>query len=82
MFNEMDILDGGGANPTEASDLLEELEGNTSEKIWHQRSHERIRVKAKLVVQPGNTSDLSKLKVQGMTADISSSGCQALLPVR
>jgi len=62
------------------SDSLAELERNTANEIRRQRSHERHEIKAKIVVRLGNTSDLDKLAVQGITGDISEQGCRILLP--
>lgn len=62
-------------------DLLKELESNTSDEIIRQRAWSRIQVKARVVVQPGNTSEIRTVKVAGVTGDISSGGCQILLPI-
>jgi hypothetical protein len=61
--------------------LLQELESNTSDEIIRQRAWSRIQVKARVVVQPGNTSEMRTMKVAGVTGDISSGGCQILLPI-
>ncbi|MFK7959452.1 MAG: PilZ domain-containing protein [Phycisphaerales bacterium] len=62
-------------------ELLRELERNTPDQIRQQRSSDRLMVKTKVIVQPGNTSDVRALKVQGMTSDISGGGTQLLLPL-
>ncbi len=62
-------------------DLLKELEEQTSEKIRQQRSSERITVKSKVILQPGNSSELMKFKLQGITGDISSGGTRILFPL-
>ena len=64
-----------------AFELLGELERNTSEEIRRRRSHFRVEVKARITIQPGNASDLAKLKTQGTTGDLSEGGCRALFPL-
>ena len=79
MFNQLDQSSGQNElNPL--SDSLAELERNTASEIRRQRSHERHEIKAKVVVRSGNTSELAKLAIQGMTGDISQQGCRILLP--
>lgn len=70
-----------GGDLDDQFELLEELEANTSEEIIRQRAWSRIQLRVKVVVQPGNTSDVRSMKVAGVTGDISSGGCQVLLPV-
>lgn len=70
-----------GVGLEDGLDLLKELESNTSDEIIRQRAWSRIQVKARVVVQPGNTSELRTIKVAGVTGDISSGGCQILLPI-
>jgi len=70
-----------GANDEQAFDLLRELEQNTPDEIRRQRTHFRVTVKAKVILQPGNASDLTKLKLQGVTGDLSESGCRILFPL-
>ena len=64
-----------------AGELLAELERNTPEEIRRQRAHFRVSVRAKVVIQPGNSSDVQRLKVQGVTGDLSEGGCRVLSPV-
>lgn len=67
--------------PLSPADLLDELERNRPEVIRKQRAHQRVRIKVKVIIRPGNTSDQSKLKIQGMTGDISEGGCCVLSPL-
>ncbi|MDO8630845.1 MAG: PilZ domain-containing protein [Phycisphaerales bacterium] len=80
MFNEFDddkpLLDGD-----EAFAVLRDLERNTPSEIRRQRAHFRLAVKAGVVLQPGNASEMMKLKVQGVMGDISEGGCSALFPI-
>ena len=69
------------ADGDSAFDILQDLERQTDDRCRVNRSHERLALKAKVIVQPGNTSDLLKLKVQGVTGDISEGGCRAMLPL-
>lgn len=62
-------------------EALKDLEQNTPDAIQKLRSHMRIRIKSKITLQPANSSDRSKVKVQGVMGDISSGGCQALFPM-
>jgi len=65
----------------EALASLADLERNTSEAIIKSRGNARLRVKSKVIAQPGNSGDRRKIKMQGITGDISSGGCQILFPV-
>jgi c-di-GMP-binding flagellar brake protein YcgR len=65
----------------EAFGLLRELEQNTPEEIRQQRRHFRLEIKATVTLQPGNTSDMLKFKMQGTTGDVSQSGCRILFPL-
>jgi hypothetical protein len=60
---------------------LADLEGNTSEAIKRARSSTRLRIKSKVIAQPGNSGDRFKWKVQGITGDVSSGGCQILFSI-
>ena len=64
-----------------ALDLLQELERNTSDEVRKQRLHARITIKIGITLQPGNVSDRMKLKMQGVTSDVSQGGCMALFPL-
>ena len=62
-------------------DSLAALENNQSDAVKRARSSTRIRVKSKVIAQPGNSGDRLKFKIQGATGDISASGCQILFPI-
>ncbi len=64
-----------------AARLLEELERSTPEVFRQQRAHFRINVKSSVTLQPGDASQLLKLRLQGVTGDISESGCKCLFPL-
>ena len=76
-----DPHDGRGPAPGHEHEQMLELERNTEEVIRRHRARERLAIKARIVVQPGNAGDVRKLKVQGVTGDIAPGGFQALLPV-
>lgn len=65
----------------DAFGLLRDLERNTPEEIRRQRAHFRIAIKAAVVLQAGNASELMAYKVKGVTGDISEGGCSALFPI-
>lgn len=69
------------ANVSEAYNMLEELESNTSDELLRKRTHFRIRIKSTVILLPGNASDHLKFKLQGTTGDLSQGGCQALFPM-
>ena len=62
-------------------ELVREMEQSTPDSIKKMRAHTRLEIKSRLIVQPGNHSDRLRLKLQGMTGDISPGGCQILLGV-
>jgi len=62
-------------------DILQELEQQVDEQIRHLRMHERLTVKAKVILQSGNSSSLLDYKVQGVMGDISEGGCRAMFPI-
>jgi len=65
----------------QAFDLLQELGRNTSAEIQRQRAHFRRVIKAGVVLQSGNASDLLKFKLKGVSGDISEGGCSVLFPL-
>jgi PilZ domain len=65
----------------DALNSLAALERNQSDAIKRARSSTRIRVKSKVIAQPGNSGDRLKFKIQGATGDISACGCQILFPI-
>ncbi len=80
MFGQYDASD-NDTTSERAFDMLQELERNKSDEIKRQRSHERLIIKTKVIIQPGNASDMMRFKVQGVTSDISSGGTQVLTPM-
>jgi hypothetical protein len=65
----------------DALDSLAELERNTPAEIIKSRGTARLQIKSKVIAQPGNSGDRRKIRIQGITGDISSGGCQILFPV-
>ena len=61
-------------------DALSELEQNTSKAITALRSSQRIDIRTKVWIQPGNSSLRSTFVMEGLTADISIGGCIILTP--
>lgn len=62
-------------------EALSELEKNTPDAVKGLRAHERLSIRSKVVAEPGNASDRLSMKVQGVTGDLSASGCQVLFPL-
>ena len=62
-------------------ETLADFERNTPDAVKRARVATRLRVKAKVIAQPGNSGDRLKFKIQGVTGDVSSGGCQALFPI-
>lgn len=77
----MDPIAPRGGNEEQGFDLLKELEQNTPEEIRRQRNHFRVTIKAKVILQPGNASETTRLKLQGVTGDLSEGGCRILFPL-
>ena len=71
----------GALQQDDAFAVLQELEANTPEEIRRQRAHFRLSIKAAVILQCGNTSQLMSLKVKGVTGDVSQGGCSVLLPI-
>ncbi len=71
----------GLADADSAFDALQELESQTSDDIRSQRSHDRLTVKAAVTLQAGNSSEMLKWEICGVTGDVSSGGCRAMFPV-
>jgi c-di-GMP-binding flagellar brake protein YcgR len=65
----------------EVFDLLQEMAANTPEEVRRRRAHFRISVKAAVILQPGNASDLLRFKVKGVTGDVSEGGLSAVFPI-
>jgi len=71
----------GDLNKEAAFAVLKELKRNTPDEIRRQRAHFRLSIKAPVILQPGNASEMMSFKVKGMTGDISEGGCSALFPI-
>lgn len=71
----------GKLSSDQAFDLLQDLERNTTDDIRRRRAHFRIAIKSAVILQPGNTSDLLRFKVKGVTGDVSEGGCSILFPL-
>ena len=71
----------GPVGSDDAFGLLRDLERNTPEEIRRQRAHFRAAIKAAVILQAGNASELMAFKVKGVTGDISEGGCSALFPI-
>ena len=72
---------GGALNSDDAFGVLRDLERNTPDEIRRQRAHFRLAIKAGVVLQPGNASELTSFKAKGVTGDVSEGGCSALFPI-
>lgn len=77
MFEEFDPQ---AIDPKASQSMLAELANNTNDGIRKQRAHFRLDIKARVILRPGNSSDLGQFKIQGVTGDISEGGCRLLLP--
>jgi c-di-GMP-binding flagellar brake protein YcgR len=62
-------------------DILQDIEKQTSENIKKMRTTQRVTIKAKVVLQSGNSSELLSYKIQGVMGDISAGGCGAMFPI-
>jgi hypothetical protein len=81
---EVDVRDPnekGLSDDDAAFELLTELERQTPEEIRRQRTTHRIALRARVLIQPGNASEMLKLKVKGVLGDISSGGCRIVSPL-
>ena len=63
---------------TDALESLSQLEQNTSEAVIRQRSSERISIRTKVWISPGNASQRDQYRIEGLTGDISAGGCLVL----
>lgn len=64
----------------DALDTIMELEQSTPESIKQQREHERITLRSRVIIRPGNMSERESLRVEGVTGDVSRGGCLLLFP--
>ena len=65
----------------EAFSMLQELSANTPEELRLQRAHFRLTIKAGIVLQAANASELLNYKVKGVTGDVSQGGLSAVFPI-
>lgn len=80
MFGDLEPS-AGLSDADEAFGLLQELAANTPEELSRQRAHFRLVIKAGVVLQPGNASQMLDFKVKGVTGDISAGGCLCVFPI-
>ncbi|MDP6542668.1 MAG: PilZ domain-containing protein [Phycisphaerae bacterium] len=69
------------ANEDAAHEVLLELERQCGGQYENRRKHPRIALKMKVILQPGNSSELMDLKLQGVTGEISDGGFRAMFPL-
>ncbi len=81
MFDDFDKTEELNLNEEESFRLLQELEKNTPEELRRKRAHFRIPIKATVILQPGNSSQILQFKVKGVTGDISEGGLGAVFPI-
>lgn len=67
--------------PAAELELLSEIEAQNPRNVALQRIHERVSLRTRIILRPGNASQIRDLKLQGMTGDLSEGGCRALFPV-
>jgi len=80
MFDDLNDLT-PALSGDEAFGVLRDLERNTPDEIRRQRAHFRLAIKASVILQCGNASEMLSFKVKGVTGDVSEGGCSALFPV-
>ena len=76
-----DLLQDDSPPADDALASLADLERNECDSVKQARASTRVRIKSMVIAQPGNSGDRLKSKVQGITGDISSGGCQVLFPI-
>lgn len=62
----------------DAFELMRDIESQTPDEIRRRRLSHRVAVKARVLLQPGNASELASLKIEGVVGDISSYGCRLM----
>ena len=70
-----------GGETIEAADsiaALAQLEQNKESSESFRRTHERVTTRVNLSIQPANSSERQRLRINGVTADLSRGGCRAL----
>ena len=70
---------GNGDDLLGALDALGDLQQNTDQAILAQRSSERVNLRTRVRVRPGNASQRFDVELTGVTADVSGGGSQVLL---
>jgi hypothetical protein len=73
-------LDIGGETIEAAASImaLAQLEQNKESSESFRRRHDRVTTRAKVSIQPGSSSERYRLKIHGVTTDISRGGCRVL----
>lgn len=64
----------------QAPDVLSRLDQEVTEEAKAQRTHERMQLRARIQLQPGNMSQRADFKVNGVLGDLSDGGFQGLFP--
>ena len=75
-----ELFESPQARKQDDANLIQELERNTPEELRRQRAHFRVTVRARVIVQPGNASQLASLKLQCTVGDLSEGGCRLVAP--
>jgi len=65
---------------TDAMEALAELERVSDRTLIAQRSSQRLEIQTGITVQPADASHRHRVKIEGLTADLSNGGCMALIP--
>jgi hypothetical protein len=60
-------------------EALGELAENTSDAIVRQRASQRLEIRTKVVIAPGNSGERHRFAVEGLTGDLSTGGCKVLV---
>lgn len=68
-----------GQQSTGADALIDELAQSTPDAVKKMRSHTRLSIRAKVIVEPASLSHRDGVKLQGVTGDISTGGTQILV---
>lgn len=62
-------------------DIIKDIENQSVEQLRKKRLHERMTIRTKVLLRPGNASEMHTMKVQGITRDLSNGGSLAMFPV-
>ena len=76
-----ELFDPSQRRQQDDASLIQELERNTPEEIRRQRAHFRVTVRARVIVQPGNASQVHNQKLQCSVGDLSEGGCRMVAPL-